>query len=865
MALLATALFSHRVDAAQIFVPSGASIRDAVAIARPGDEIVLQAGGTYTETITLPDKGGVPITIRTSAQLPERRIGPADRALLPSIGSGNSMAPMTVAGSNWRLVGLEFRSNTFGQGNVIDVVGSAANVVIDRVLIEGGEYGQKRAISMNGGGAITVSRSYLANIWKSGQESQALAAWNCPGPFTIRDNYLEAASVNIMFGGADSSTQARMPADILVEGNHLTKQTVWQGSSGYVVKNLLELKAARRVVVRNNLMENNWADGQAGWALMLTPRNQDGRAPWSVIEDVLFEGNVIRATPRGINITGRDDLNLSAQTRRVTFRNNVFVTQVEWLMAAGEIGELTLDHNTVMNGGTLIKFAISQIHEGNYTRQSQFAVGSLTVHNSLMQHGANGYGIWGENSGMGTLALANYTHSSDVRRNVIAGENGWQTPYPTDTLQPGYAEHLANFITPTYELRAGSAYRGAALDGADLGARFAGGSTSTPVPPDVEPAETPASLPAPWRSQDVGSVSIAGRASAANGSFAVTASGADVWGRADALHYVWQPVRGDVDIVARVASIGGVHAWTKAGVMIRGGFAANDTQAFMLASPGKGLAFQRRVTTDNFSTHTAGGDGTAPVWVKLERRGATITAFRSADGATWTFVGTDSFAIPDEIFVGLALSSHDDARAATATFDNVSVRSVGASTTPTSWTSQDIGSVGVSGSASEQSGGTVVVRGSGADVWDTADGLHYRWQAVRGDVDIVARVASVEYVHRWTKAGVMIRGDLSAGAAQAFMLVSAGRGTAFQRRLAPGDLSLSTSDGSGTAPMWVKLERRGNTIRAYQSSDGSNWALVGSDDFAMSEEAYVGVAVTSHDNSRLATASFSGVVIRRVP
>src|SRR5687767_13607012 len=245
----AAVLTSTQAHAAQIIVPSGGSIRNAVAMALPGDEIVLQAGGVYTESITLPDKGAGPaITIRTSATLPDRRIGPADRALMPSIGSGTTMAPIVISGSHWRLVGLAFRANTYGQGNVIDVVGSAADILIDRVLIEGGAQGQKRGVAMNGGGAITVSRSHIANIWKTGQDSQALSAWNGPGPFTITDNYLEAASENIMFGGGDSASEARMPADILVEGNHLTKRLTWKGVKGYVVKNLFELKAARRAI-----------------------------------------------------------------------------------------------------------------------------------------------------------------------------------------------------------------------------------------------------------------------------------------------------------------------------------------------------------------------------------------------------------------------------------------------------------------------------------------------------------------------------------------------------------------------------------------------------------------------------------------
>jgi regulation of enolase protein 1 (concanavalin A-like superfamily) len=107
--------------------------------------------------------------------------------------------------------------------------------------------------------------------------------------------------------------------------------------------------------------------------------------------------------------------------------------------------------------------------------------------------------------------------------------------------------------------------------------------------------------------------------------------------------------------------------------MIREHLTAGSPHALMLVSPGKGLAFQRRVASGGVSTSTTGGAGTAPVWVKLERRGSTISAYRSADGVSWTFVGQDTFTMGTDVHVGLVVSSHDNTRLATATFDNVAV------------------------------------------------------------------------------------------------------------------------------------------------------------------------------------------------
>ncbi len=106
---------------------------------------------------------------------------------------------------------------------------------------------------------------------------------------------------------------------------------------------------------------------------------------------------------------------------------------------------------------------------------------------------------------------------------------------------------------------------------------------------------------------------------------------------------------------------------------------------------------------------------------------------------------------------------------------------------PAGWSHADIGATGVAGNATFTNG-TFTVTGAGADVWGTADALHYAWQPLDGNGTIVARVTSIQNVNAWTKAGVMIRNSFSASAAQAFMLVasSAVKGVPFQRRPVDG-------------------------------------------------------------------------------
>jgi len=359
----------------------------------------------------------------------------------------------------------------------------------------------------------------------------------------------------------------------------------------------------------------------------------------------------------------------------------------------------------------------------------------------------------------------------------------------------------------------------------------------------------------PWASKDIGAVGPAGSASSSNGVYTLTGGGADIWGTADAFRFAYQPLTGDGSIVARVASVQNVAAWTKAGLMIRQSLDPSAAHAAIYVTPGKGVAFQYRAAAGGSSSYV-GTSGTAPRWIKLARSGAVVTASTSTDGSTWTTVGHATLAsLPATAFAGLVISSHDATRLATATFDNVSVATTQA--LPTGWETADIGQVGVEGKATE-SGGTFTVKGAGDDIWGTADAFRYVYRALPGDGSIAARVATVQYVRAWTKAGVMIRQSLTADSAQASMLVSAAKGLAFQRRLSRGGMSVNTGL-AGAAPRWVKLVRVGSVVTAYTSADGATWTKVGQDSLAMSGTVWVGLAVTSHDATTRATVTFDHV------
>jgi phosphatidylserine/phosphatidylglycerophosphate/cardiolipin synthase-like enzyme len=181
---------------------------------------------------------------------------------------------------------------------------------------------------------------------------------------------------------------------------------------------------------------------------------------------------------------------------------------------------------------------------------------------------------------------------------------------------------------------------------------------------------------------------------------------------------------------------------------------------------------------------------------------------------------------------------------------------------PSPWTHQDLGAVGIAGSAGYTSSTqTFTVKAAGADVWNTVDAFHFVYRQLTGDGTIVARIGSVLGTQAWAKAGVMIRASLSASSAHAFMLVSRAKGVAFQRRTSTGGISTTTPGALLAAPYWVRSTRAGNMLTGSQSKDGQTWAVVGSATIPLGTTAYVGLGVTSHTTSETATATFDHVTV----
>jgi hypothetical protein len=358
-------------------VAAGGNLQAILDGARAGDTIVLPAGSTFRGPLTLPAIAGDGwLEIRSTgadALPPGRRVTPADAPRMARIvgGEGSAAAVRAAAGAHHvRFVGIEFTVTPgayttglirFGSGEETRPDDVPHHLVVDRCWVHGDPArGGRRGLALNAR-HVAVVDSYFSDWKGEGEETQAIAGWNGPGPFRIANNHLEAAGVNLLFGGADPSLVNLVPSDIEIHGNHFVKPVAWRRER-WTVKNLLELKNARRVLVSGNLLQHAWGQAQSGTAVLLSPRNQDGRAPWSGVEDVTFVGNVVRGAASGMKISGRDDSAPSRQTRRVVIRHNLFedIDGRAWggdgrlfTLLAGTDG-VVIEHNTAFPSGSVI-------------------------------------------------------------------------------------------------------------------------------------------------------------------------------------------------------------------------------------------------------------------------------------------------------------------------------------------------------------------------------------------------------------------------------------------------------------------------------------------------------------------------------
>jgi len=473
-----------------LFVPRGGNLQAVLDSARGGDVVTLEPGATFTGTFALRAKAGTGwIVVRTGVPdaalpAPGTRMTPA-RAASANLAkvltnANNAPAFKTDAGAaRWRLIGIEVApAPAMTLGNALIELGFAStadltsrsqlpqDIILDRLYIHGtATLELKRCLALHSGRSALVD-SYLADCHTNGSDSQAIIGYNGSGPYRIENNYLEGAGMGIMFGGATPGIVDMVPSDITIRRNHFFKPLSWKGV--WTVKNMFELKIGRRVLVEQNVLENNWVDGQAGAGILLKSAAQVDN-PVQGTEDVTFRWNHVRCSPAGLNIAARPGDPVGTPARRITIAQNLWTeigtcngTRGSRLMAVvGGPNDVAITQNTfVANDGD----GPALMFDGGQGAR-------LTVANNIFPRQL--YGIFGSGQSEGLVALNYYfPNSYSVTGNVLIGED-LSSRYPSgNTFVPSIG--AVGFVNATgtssgdYRLSTSSGFQGRGVDAGTL-------------------------------------------------------------------------------------------------------------------------------------------------------------------------------------------------------------------------------------------------------------------------------------------------------------------------------------------------------------------------------------------------------------
>ena len=297
-------------------------------------------------------------------------------------------------------------------------------------------------------------------------------------------HYLETSGAVTSFTYTGASEKSGTPP---------TSGTKW------TIKNLIELKNAQRVTIDGNVIENIWAAGQYGYAILVTPRNQSGGASWVRVRDVTISNNVVRHAAGVLQLSGTDATHVSQQTQRIALRNNLCydIDPKDWggsakvfLMGEGPAG-VVIDHNTVIGTNSSVVYA--------YGLQD---VTGFVYTNNISLHAS--YGIMGDGGRPGQYTIDLFFPGSTITNNVLAG--GVASSYPKPNSFPTVAQWNASFVNASadnYQLLSSSVFYAAGAGGSVPGVNFTtlnaalAGTLASAPPPVVEPPPPPSNNVAP--------------------------------------------------------------------------------------------------------------------------------------------------------------------------------------------------------------------------------------------------------------------------------------------------------------------------------------------------------------------------------
>jgi uncharacterized protein YjdB len=479
-----------------IRVASGQDLQAALNSALPGDVVALASGATFIGNFIIPSKGCTGwVTIRTDvpdSDLPAagQRITPSYAAKLAKIMTGNNQPALRAAmpTCQWRLFGLEVAVHpsftglqywlmTLGDGGwsgggeqQTSLGKVPTDIVLDRMYIHGQTSSNLiRCLALNSA-QTSVVNSYIDQCHAKGFDSQAIEGWNGPGPYLIENNFVAGAGENIMFGGADPGIAGLSPSDITIRRNHVYKDPSWKGL--WTVKNLFELKNARRLLIEGNIFENNWVDAQAGMAIVIkSSHDACSSCTWQGSQDVTFRYNIVKNSPRGFNLQAVDGES-DNHVARVRAEHNLFQNIGTfngtggdgWLMLlTHDLKDILIQHNTFIGNTPGYGLAAYFTYSGGAAQRIEI------VDNTFA--GQSYYALASDGGNHGSALTAFAGTSWRFAGNAVSqiDQQFWAL-YPSGN---NYTDRVSSLgLASDGSLSSGSPYKNRATDGADPGANI---------------------------------------------------------------------------------------------------------------------------------------------------------------------------------------------------------------------------------------------------------------------------------------------------------------------------------------------------------------------------------------------------------
>jgi hypothetical protein len=301
-----------------------ADITAALRRARGGSVVCLTPGTSYgpfeLPTRTPNDTGWIVLRTNTAIPAAGTRIRPLTAASFAKVVQTRNAGPAVSTNpraSRYVLQGFEITvgpavtqtytlvalgSGDRDQDKMSEVPGQ---LILSHMFIHGSATGEmQRCVALNSG-ATAIVDSWLSDCHGKGYDSQAIASWNGPGPHLVRNNHLEGAGENVMWGGATPRIPNLVAADITFQRNYVYTPLSWKGR--WTKKNLFELKNAVRVLIEDNVFDGSWTDGQTGPALVFKSINDEGNCNWCRTTDVTVKRGYVIHAGAGIVFSGAEN------------------------------------------------------------------------------------------------------------------------------------------------------------------------------------------------------------------------------------------------------------------------------------------------------------------------------------------------------------------------------------------------------------------------------------------------------------------------------------------------------------------------------------------------------------------------------